>query len=314
MGVAAGTGVHDVLVEALTKANLVTTLKGTGPFTVFAPTDDAFTAALTALGITKQQLLDRADLADILKYHVLAGKTESSALQASQTVATVNGLPVTITKDTDVMFASAKVTSADVACDNGVIHVINKVIIPPTVDLVATVLATGNHAVLAEALTKANLVTTLQGTGPFTVFAPTDDAFTAALSALSITKQQLLDRADLPAILKYHVLSGKTLSSALQASQTVPTVNGADVTITKNTEVMFADAKVTGADVLATNGVIHVINKVVLPPSGSATTTAKATTSGSGGSAITTSDASLSALTNSFTVLLAALAAISIWQ
>merc|ERR1711920_476339 len=100
--IAQGTGSHTVLVEALTKANLVDTLKGTGPLTVFAPTDDAFAAALSALGITKQQLLDKADLADILKYHVLSGKTESSALGASQPVPTLQGASVTITKDGSV--------------------------------------------------------------------------------------------------------------------------------------------------------------------------------------------------------------------
>merc|ERR1719265_274977 len=106
-----------VLVEALVKANLVNTLSGVGPFTVFAPTNAAFADALTALNITKDQLLARTDLADILKYHVLNGKVESSALQASQTPATVQGLKVTVTKDgANVKFATASVTSADLAC------------------------------------------------------------------------------------------------------------------------------------------------------------------------------------------------------
>jgi len=216
---------------------------------------------------TKAELLARADLADILKYHVLSGKTMSSALAATQTVSTVNGLPVTITKSSgSVMFASAKVSAADVMASNGVIHVIDKVIIPPTVGIVGTAVAKG-FTVLAEALTKANLVGTLQGAGPFTVFAPTDAAFTAALTALKITKAELLARADLADILKYHVLSGKTMSSALVATQTVATLQGQSVTITKSSgSVMFASAKVTGADVMASNGVIHVIDKVVLPP------------------------------------------------
>merc|ERR1711971_944748 len=243
---AQGTGSHTILVEALTKANLVDTLKGTGPFTVFAPTDDAFTAALSALGITKQQLLDKADLADILKYHVLSGKTESSALSASQSVPTLQGASVTITKDGSVVtYADAKVTAADVAASNGVVHVIDKVVLPPTT-VVDIAQGTGSHTVLVEALTKANLVDTLKGTGPFTVFAPTDTAFIAALSALGITKQQLLDKADLADILKYHVLSGKTESSALSGSQSVPTVQGALVTITKDgSAVKYADATVT---------------------------------------------------------------------
>jgi transforming growth factor-beta-induced protein len=253
----------------------VTALQGTGPFTVFAPTDAAFTAALTALGITKQQLLDRADLADILKYHVISGsKIMAADLQATQTPTTLEGQTVTITKNgAGVKFATATVTGADVDCSNGVIHVIDAVVLPPTpVDIVATALATGNHGVLAEALTKANLVTALQGTGPFTVFAPTDAAFTAALTALGITKQQLLDRADLADILKYHVISGsKIMAADLQATQTPTTLEGQNVTITKNGAVVkFATATVTAADVGCSNGLIHVINAVVLPPAASA--------------------------------------------
>jgi len=212
--------------------------------------------------------LDRADLADILKYHVLSGKTESSELSASQSVATVQGAAVTITKSgSDVKFADASVTTADVIASNGVVHVIDKVVLPPTIVDVAQ--GTGSHTVLVEALTKANLVDTLSGTGPFTVFAPTDQAFTDALAALGITKQQLLDRADLADILKYHVLSGKIESSELSASQSVATVQGSKVTITKSgSTVQFSDASVITADVSAGNGVVHVIDKVVLPPAG----------------------------------------------
>jgi transforming growth factor-beta-induced protein len=263
---AQGTGSHNVLAEALTKANLVSTLEGTGPFTVFAPTDAAFESALQALGMTKDDLLNMQNLADILTYHVLSGKTMSTDLQATQTVATVNGLPVTITKGTDVKFADAIVTGADVDCNNGVIHVIDKVILPPTVDIVSTAIWTGQHSILAEALTKAQLVSTLQEDGPFTVFAPTDAAFESALQALGITATDLLNMPNLASILKYHVLAGKVMSTDLQATQTTATLNTLPVTITKGSEVRFADANVTGADVACSNGVIHVIDKVVLSP------------------------------------------------
>jgi len=135
-------------------------------------------------------------------------------------------------------------------------------------DIVATANTTGNHNVLVEALTQANLVTTLQGAGPYTVFAPTDAAFTAALAALGITKQQLLDRADLADILKYHVINGKILSSSLQATQVVATLlTGAAVTITSDGGVVkFANATVSSANILTTNGVIHAVDTVVLPP------------------------------------------------
>merc|ERR1711870_143746 len=117
-----------------------------------------------------------------------------------------------------VKFADATVTAADVETSNGVIHVIDTVVLPPAPepkDIVETAMGTGSHGILAEALTKANLVDALKGAGPFTVFAPTDTAFGNALTALGITKQQLLDQADLADILKYHVLSGKIMSSAL---------------------------------------------------------------------------------------------------
>jgi len=261
---------HTILAEALTKAKLVSTLQGAGPFTVFAPTDAAFTTALTALKITKAELLARCDLADILKYHVLNGKFGSSVLKATQTVATLNGpggSQVTITSDGNaVKFAAATITAADVAASNGVIHVIDKVVIPPALDIVRKAICAG-HTVLAEALTKAKLVSTLQGAGPFTVFAPTDAAFTAALTALKITKAQLLARTDLADILKYHVLNGKFGSSVLKATQSVDTYLQKKVTITKaDSVVKYANATVTTADVSASNGVIHVIDKVVLPP------------------------------------------------
>merc|ERR1711870_185591 len=169
-----------------------------------------------------------------------------------------------------VKFADATVTAADVETSNGVIHVIDKVVLPPAPaakDIVETAMGTGAHGILAEALTKANLVATLKSAGPFTVFAPTDTAFTNALSALGISKQELLDRADLADILKYHVLSGETKAADLTASQDVDTLQGKKVTITNDgTTVKFADATVVTADVETSNGVIHVIDTVVLPP------------------------------------------------
>jgi len=256
---------HTVLVEAVVKANLVDTLSGTGPFTVFAPTDTAFTNALTALGLTKQQLLDLPNLADVLKYHVLSGKVMSSDLQATQSPATVQGATVTITKGDKVIVADAEVIAADLVASNGVIHVIDKVVLPPTIVDLAK--ASADHTVLVEAVVKANLVDTLSGTGPFTVFAPTDTAFTNALTALGLTKQELLDKADLADILKYHVLSGKVMSTDLKATQSPATVQGATVTITKSgAGVKVADATVNPGDLVASNGVIHVIDKVLLPP------------------------------------------------
>merc|ERR1712176_1602515 len=145
-----------------TKANLVADLKGAGPLTVFAPTDTAFGDALTTLGISKQELLDRADLADILKYHVLSGKTMAAALAASQDVDTLQGQKVTITSDgTTVKFADATVTTADVETSNGVIHVIDKVVLPPADATTTAAAENPENADLDAALKKNVLPTTM---------------------------------------------------------------------------------------------------------------------------------------------------------
>lgn len=273
-----------VLVEALVAANLTTTLSGTGPFTVFAPTNAAFTAALTALSINKSALLARTDLPDILKYHVLAGKVMAADLNASQTPATVQGGMVIVEKSsTGVTFGGANVTAADLSCDNGVIHAIDAVVLPPSMNIVQTAQATADVSVLVEALGAADLVTILSGPGPFTVFAPSNAAFTAVLANLNITKAELLARNDLPDILKYHVLSGKTMSTALQASQSLTTLQGSTVAVMKDTAgVTFGGAKVTMPDITCSNGVIHLIDTVVLPPgSTTGTTTTGTSTVGS---------------------------------
>jgi len=277
-----------VLVEAIIKAKLDTTLSGTGPFTVFAPTNAAFTAALTALSITKAEMLAKSDLADILKYHVISGKIMAADLKTHQTPDTLNnGLKVMVHKtDTAVTFGGAKVSKADVVCDNGVIHFIDKVVLPPSLNVVETAQATADFSVLVEAIIKAKLDTTLSGTGPFTVFAPTNAAFTAALTDMKITKAELLARSDLADILKYHVISGQILAADLKATQSPATVQGQKVVVTKDASgSTFGGAKVTAADLPCKNGVIHTIDKVVLPPA--PTTPATAPTTPATGAAAT---------------------------
>jgi len=147
------------------------------------------------------------------------------------------------------------------------------VVLPPSMNVVQTAQASPDFSVLVEAVVKANLATTLSGAGPFTVFAPTNAAFTAALTALNITKAELLAKTDLADILKYHVLSGKIMAADLKASQSPATLQGNTVAVLKDgSGVTFGGAKVTGADIACSNGVIHQIDKVVLPPA--ATTTA----------------------------------------
>ena len=266
---ASSTGVHDSLVAALTHADLVSTLQGDGPFTVFAPTDDAFAAAgidLTSFDTDEEN----ATLADILLYHVYSGAVNAADVTDGMTVAMVNGddASFTVSSDGTVMIGDATVTTADVISSNGVIHVIDTVLMPPAdlVDIPSVAVGTGVHTALVAALTKADLVSTLQGDGPFTVFAPTDQAFTDAgidLDSFS-TDEEIATLAD---ILTYHVVAGSVLSTDLEDKTTTTAVNGDSLAFAVDADgVMVNDANVVSADVLASNGVVHVIDKVLMPP------------------------------------------------
>ena len=267
---AAATGVHDSLVAALAHADLVTTLEGTGPFTVFAPTDAAFAAAGINLADFDTDE-ENATLQDILLYHVYSGAVASSDVTDGLTVSMVNGDDATFTVATDgtVMIGDATVTTADVQASNGVIHVIDKVLMPPPQplgDIPTVATGTGVHTALVAALTQAGLVETLQGAGPFTVFAPTDAAFTAAGIDLSeLTTEAGL--ATLTDILLYHVVSGQVNASDVTDGLVAPAVNGDNLTFAvSNGTVTVNGANVTIADVATSNGVIHVIDTVLMPP------------------------------------------------
>jgi transforming growth factor-beta-induced protein len=269
-------GRFTTLVAAVGAAELVDTLKGEGPFTVFAPTDDAF-AALPAG--TVDELLkpeNKQQLTDILLYHVVSGKVMAADVTALTSATTVLGKDVAIKVDMgNVYINEAKVIITDIETSNGVIHVIDAVLLPPAEDaametntIVDIAVADGRFTTLVAALGAAELVETLSGEGPFTVFAPTDDAF-AALPAgtldsllLPENKQQLTD------ILLYHVVSGKVMAADVVTLTSATTVLGKDVTITvKDGNVFLNDTvQVIITDIEASNGVIHVIDAVLLPP------------------------------------------------
>ena len=265
---AMSTGIHNSLVGALSVSQLVTTLQGEGPFTVFAPTDQAFADAGIDLNTftTDEQI---ATLTDILLYHVYSGAVNAADVTDGLTVAMVNGDEASFTvTDGNVMVGDATVVLADVPASNSVIHVIDKLLMPPAdlVDIAAVAMSTGVHDSLVAALVKADLVTTVQGDGPFTVFAPTDQAFAdAGIDLDSFTTDEQI--ATLTDILLYHVYSGAVHAADVTDGLTVAMVNGdeASFTVTDGT-VMVGDATVTSADVMASNGVIHVIDKVLMPP------------------------------------------------
>ncbi len=265
----------ETLVTAVTAADLVDTLKSEGPFTVFAPTDDAF-AALPA-GTIDALLADIPALTDVLLYHVVSGKVMAEDVVNLDAADTVLGEAVDISvEDGKVMVNDAQVVITDIEATNGVIHVIDAVLLPPaeeTVaetdmmekDIVDIAVADGRFNTLVTAVTAADLVDTLKSEGPFTVFAPTDDAFAALPEG---TIPALLE--DVPAltdVLLYHVVSGKVMAEDVVGLDAADTVLGEAVTISvKDGKVMINGAEVIITDIEATNGVIHVIDTVLLPP------------------------------------------------
>ena len=293
--IAVADGRFETLVAALQAAKLVETLQGDGPFTVFAPTDDAF-AALPE-GTVESLLEDIPALTDILLYHVVAGDVRAADVVTLESAVTVQGEAVSITVQGDsVRINDANVVITDIVAANGVIHVVDAVLLPPEPTVQATqaeqeqqdqqpeeteqaeqaeqpeqpgtivdiAVADGRFETLVAAVQAAGLVETLQGDGPFTVFAPTDDAFAALPEG---TLEALLE--DIPTltdILLYHVVSGDVRATDVVTLESAVTVMGESVTITvEGDSVRINDSLVIIADIVASNGVIHVIDAALLP-------------------------------------------------
>lgn len=264
---AVGAGSFKTLVAAVKAADLVGTLKGAGPFTVFAPTDEAFAKLPPGTVASLLKPENKAKLQAILAYHVVPGKVMAADVVKITGAVSVQGQQINIAvKDGKVTVDSANVVKTDIVCSNGVIHVIDSVILPADKDLVDTAVAAGSFKTLAAAVKAAGLVDTLKGEGPFTVFAPTDEAF-AKLPAGTVESLLLPENKDkLVAILTYHVVAGKVLAADVVELKSAKTVNGKDVMIkVSDNGVMVDAAKVVATDIEASNGVIHVIDSVLLP-------------------------------------------------
>ena len=254
-------GDFTTLLAAVEAADLTTTLQGDGPFTVFAPTDAAF-AALPA-GTVDSLLADIPTLTDILLYHVVAGEVPASQVVESSLVGTVQGSDFKVTVDGDVYVNDAMVTVTDIEASNGIIHVLDAVILPPG-NIAEVASADSDFSTLVTALAAADLVDALSGEGPFTVFAPTNAAFEALPAG---TLDSLL--ADIPSltdILLYHVVDEKLPAEEVVKRTSVTTLqgDGADIVI-DGASVSVAGAPVIVTDIPASNGVIHVIDAVMLP-------------------------------------------------
>ena len=264
---AVGAGSFNTLAAALKAGELVDALKGDGPFTVFAPTDAAFAALPegTVANLLKPE--NRGTLQAILTYHVVAGEVPAEKVVDLSNATTLNGQRVDIkVTDNGVMIDGATVTTTDIRCSNGIIHVIDSVILPSTNDIVATAVEAGQFNTLAAALKAAGLVEALRGEGPFTVFAPTDAAFDALPEGTVANLLKPENREQLGAVLKFHVVPGRVYSEAAAAGAHVKTLQGSQLeTGTRDGGVFVGSAKVVKADIETSNGVIHVIDSVLLP-------------------------------------------------
>jgi uncharacterized surface protein with fasciclin (FAS1) repeats len=270
------------LEAAVLKANLQATLSGTGPFTVFAPDNAAFTAS----GITTAVLnsLTPAQVQSILLYHTIGAKILAADVPAGPNakVTTASGDSVFVTKNASGVFVNGiKVNTADVGADNGVIHVIGRVLNPPAGNIVETAVASGLDS-LVKAVTRA---TTAVGGDPalagtlssvtLTVFAPTNAAFTQLLGALSLTDINQIPIGQLLSVLRYHVVGGRAFSSDL-TNGSLPMFAGGSTTtnLTNGTgggPTILGNgnggtrSNITATNIVCRNGVVHLIDRVLLP-------------------------------------------------
>jgi len=250
------------LVAALVQENLAETLATAGPFTVFAPTDKAF----ENLGATGQDLLNIDKLAEILVYHVVDGRFKADDIVLKDRLETLLGeeLKVNVT-DEGVFINNSKVILQDLKAENGIIHVIDMVLIPQEMpDIVDVATAAGQFKTLVGALQATELDDVLRGDGPFTVFAPTDEAFEKLpnwLLNFLVNNPKYLEQ-----VLLYHVVSGDLNAGEVLASRSLKTVNGRSVYPRMRGDHVYVNkSKVIAADIEAENGTVHVIDKVLIP-------------------------------------------------
>lgn len=257
---AVSAGSFNTLATALKAADLVDALKGPGPFTVFAPTDEAF--AKLPKGVLDNLLKNKEQLRAVLMLHVVSGCAKSGEVVKLTSAKTLLGQSLPIDTSKGVRIGSATVTKTDIGCTNGVIHVIDAVLLPKN-DIIETARNAGSFKTLLAAIEAAGLTDTLRSEGPFTVFAPTDDAF-AALPKGAL-ENLLKDKKKLTSVLTYHVVPGKVMAKDVVKLKEAKTVQGQNVKIDASSGVKVDDARVIKPDVAAENGVIHVIDAVILP-------------------------------------------------
>lgn len=275
------------LEAALERAGLEETLDGTTTYTLFAPTNQAFDNFLDANGFDNLNDVPVAVLREVLMNHVVSGNNASSSLttgyvktMAKGSASSANTLSMFVNTSSGVVLnggasnGGAKVTEADIMADNGVIHIVDNVIALPTI--ASHAMANPNFSVLVQALTRddqPDFAGILSGTqnSPFTVFAPVNAAFSSLLTELNMTNLGQIPQATLENTLKYHVVAGQNvLAASLTDNMSVTTFQGGTFTVNLEGGASITDANgrvstVVATDVQASNGVIHAIDKVLLP-------------------------------------------------
>jgi uncharacterized surface protein with fasciclin (FAS1) repeats len=265
VGTALRANAFSQLAGMLLNAGLVETMRG-GPFTVFAPTDDAFHKIPTDI---LHAVEDDPDLlATALTYHVVPGTLMAADLKDGPLM-TVAGVELTVSHDGDTVLINGNaITTPDVVATNGVVHVMSDVLVPPLGDIIDVATTLPGFGTLAELVTAADLVDTLKSEGPFTVFAPTDDAL--AKIPGPIVDVIAGDTDLLTTVLTHHVVAGKLTTADLVKAGTVETVAGDTLTITQDEggNVYVDGNKIQVSNVQATNGIINVINDPLVPALG----------------------------------------------
>jgi len=263
-----------ILVEAVVAADLAGTLSS-GSLTVFAPTNAAFAALLTELGTTKAALLANKPLLQaVLSYHVLGQRVPSANIPLGKAITPLSGGFFKIESSNGLQLTDGRnrvthITATDLQASNGVVHLVDRVLLPADKDIVATAQALPDFSILVEAVGAAGLVATLQGPGPFTVFAPTNAAFAALLVELGVSKADLLaNTALLTQVLTYHVLPARVLKAEVPVGVAIKTVQGQTFTVDASlqiTDQRMRTSRITATDLFTLNGVIHTLDRVLLP-------------------------------------------------
>ena len=251
VGVLASNDDFEQIVSAIDAAGLTETLQGEGPFTVFAPTDDAFDML--------EALPEGDALVNVLRYHVLEGVSGPLDLKDGGVVKTVEGSPVVFEFGEDeATINGIAITETNVVARNGVVHIIDAVMTPPTEDIVGAATSAG-LTTLATLIAQQGLTETLQGEGPFTVFAPSEEAFAGL---------EMVPEGDaLTDVLRYHVIGELKGSGDLESGELETAADKALTVDIEDGVTLNGESEVTMANIVATNGVIHVIDGVLIPPS-----------------------------------------------